>query len=407
MVGSNSDTFTEAFLRTYDTAEVEQLEQINAKLISRIYEAPDKQFGGEGMRFSIRTKGNQSVRYGTEDGALPTAQSESFQQPVVTAALLYATARWTGVLEAKTAKSQFAFVQAGNDAIRMAAKRALKYQEGAFFRDGTGELTQVSSVSGTTVTATSGNIQWLDVNTTVEFYSSGSRVAGPVKVTDVDVLNNTFTTETDVSALLTAGDAVYKAGTHSPTSVTNAEILGTGAALATTGSYLGVSRSDVRVWQAQVLDAGSSDIDEDRLYQAEERILTLAGYDEIENLDIITHPTQFRKFFKLVNSRRRFAGESGSADAGLKYGNGVMWEGKELIQSYNCQRDTIYMIPLSTVQRFTLPGGEMQLDATGQGVVKWVPGFDASFAFWKQYSNIAFRQPNACAKISSLATPSK
>ena len=357
------------------------------------------------MRFFLRTSDSQSVRAGTETGALPTPQNSTFAQPVVTPIKWYATARWTNFAAATSSTSNLAAVKVEKDEINAALKSMNKYKNSSIFRDGTGLLGLVSgSPSTTTITITGGNIYWFKRNMTVEFYSSGSRVAGPVKLTDVDYINNTVSTETNVSSSLTSGDSIYKAGTHSPTSVTNAEWLGIGAALSATNSYLGVARTDERGWQAQVIDGGSADVDEDIMFQGEERVTTLAGEDvNVEDLDVVIHPTQFRKFFKLVSSRRRFMGQS--ADAGLSYQDGVEWEGKKFLFDPDCKRDEVLMIPFHTVKRFTVPGGEQQLDNTGGSVVKWTPNYDAAFAYWKEFSQIAFTVPAACVRIHTLAVP--
>ena len=357
------------------------------------------------MRFFLRSANSQSVRAGTETGALPTPDHATFLQPVVTPIKWFATARWTNFAGAASTSSNMAAVSVAKDEINSALKSMNKYKNSSIFRDGTGALATVaSSAAATVITVTGGNIYWFKRRQTVEFYSSGTRVAGPVKLTDVDYLNNTITTDVDVSGLLTSGEVIYKAGTHSPTNVTNAEWLGFGAMLSATNSYLGVARTDERGWQAQVLDAGGADIDEDRVYQMLERLTTLPGEDiDPSEIDLIINPAQFRKLFKLVNSRRRYSGSS--ADAGLKYGDGVEFGGVTPHRDPDCKRDEMLFVPFQVIQRFTVPGGEQQLDNTGGSVVKWTPNFDASYAYWKEYSQIANRSPSNCGRIHTLATP--
>lgn len=399
MVGTTTTTLDEALLRLYDTGYVTEAQNLTTPFLSSIGDASDFTFGGSDMRFAVEMDGNESVRFGTEDGLLPTPGSVNIKQAVVTAKELYATFRFTGRAQASTANSSHAFTNAVNGSISDAFKRAMVYVEGALFRDGTGALGQVASVASTTVTIDNANIHWFRKNQSVEFFRSGSKVAGPATITATDPANSTITIDSAAAAaLLSDNDVIYKAGTHAPGSVTAKEILGLGAAVAASGDYLGLDRdSDFPDFRGHVIDASSAELDEDQLDRLEERIIDRGGVD-LDSFKIVTSTNQRRKYLNLVRSQKQFSGLS--LDAGY---TSLSHNGRPMMFVYSCPADELYMGDFSKLQKYTLTGGEMKLSDIG-GVIKWAPNYDAGFGYWRAYAEYAVRKPNAFGKLDNLAT---
>ena len=398
MSGINTSNLDEALKRLYNADYVTKAQNISTPFLASIGDATDFTFGGESMRFGVELSGNESVRFGTEDGLLPTPGNITVKQATVTAKELFATFRFTGRAQAATANSAHSFVNAVTGNINDAFQRLKVYEEGAMFRDGTGKLGLINGNPSTAViTVDNGNLHWFRKNQTLEFWRADVKVAGPVAVSSVSASNSQVTLASDISASLLDNDAIYKAGTHNG-SITAREVLGLDAVVGASGSYLGIDRDAEVDFRGHPISMNGADLDEDSLERLEERIMDQGGVESLDAFKIVTSTNQRRKYLELVRSQKRFAGMNMDAGSGE-----LNWNERPIMFVYSCPADDLYMGDFSKLERYTLTGGELKLSDIG-GVIKWAPNYDAGFGYWRGYFEYACRKPNAFGKLDGLAT---
>ena len=398
-------TLGEMLKRLYDSRMVETLQNLSSPLHDYIKRAPDGQVGGSGLFFAVNVGGDDSgYGFHAEDAALPTATNEVVKQATLTPKPFSGTVKITGLAKAISGNDAFSFANGLQYNIDQKLKRMTRYLEGALFRDGTGLLAQFAGAPGATTSAVSvdtpGN-QYIRVNMLVDVLddSTGTRLVSGAKVTAVDRFGGTVTFDTDFSSLVGDNDQLYLAGTQPASGgpVTR-EILGFGAAIATSGSYLGISRTSYPEWKAVSISASNTDLDEDRMYQLQNRI-KIQGGNDTAGFQCVMHPNQMRKFFELVQSRMRFT----DAKAVELKPSVIRWSGMDIIETDQCPTTQIYMGDFSKFQRFAPPGGDLHLSSDfGGEVIKWVPGYDAGLCYARSYSEYAIRKPNAFGTVTSL-----
>lgn len=401
----NTTTMGELLKRVYAPEQVEELQNLEVPVLSYITEAEDKRVGGEGFFFAVDASGDEGYAYVDESARIPDPQNEQVKQAKVSPTVMLGAVRITGLGRAISSQDVMAFARGLQFHMDRKVRRMTAYKESVLFRDGKGKLLEFPAGFTDTSTATTMNngvFSWVRSNMLVEvFTAGGAYVTGPHKVVDVDVVNQTVTFDTDFASSLTATDGIYLAGTQPRTgTLVEREPLGLEAAIATSGSYLNISRATIPEWESNVVDASSTDLDEDRLLQAEQRCYIVGGISmgRVRDFRILIHPFQLRKYFQLVIPRKEFSGMT--FDAGYSK---LGWNGHEFLVTQNCPETTLYMGDFSAWQKFTAPDGNLQIDSTFGSPIKWAPGFDGGMAYWREYCNYAVRKPNSWVKITNLA----
>jgi hypothetical protein len=399
-------TLGDILLNVYDKTGIATLQNLESEMMMKIKESTDHQVGGNGLYFPVNLSGDEGYGFISEQAALPASQNEQIANPVVNPVVFVGAVKITGLARSISTGNALAFANGLQYHMDMKLKRMTAYLDSAFFRTGTGQLAQYAVDPADTAVAnaidTPGS-QWIRRNMLVDifdFSGADALLAQGVKVTDVDLINNTITLATNFGATVGDNDPLYLTGTHIPGVTTPVEIQGLDAGIATTGTYLTIDRGVYREWQSNVIAAAGADLDEDILMQAENRILIVSGapMSTIRGMNLIAHPNQIRKYFENMVPQRQFTGMD--FDAGYSK---LAWNGKPFLFAHNCPRTSLYMGEMSTYQRFTAPGGEMKLDDTFGPVIKWAQGFDAGIAYWRCYQNYAMRAPNRWLRIDALA----
>lgn len=400
----DTTTLGDLLKRVYDPAAVEEAQNLEVPVLGYIGEGSDYRVGGDGLYFAVDMSGDEGYGYIPEQGAIPASQNEQVKQAKVSPTVFVGAVRITGLGRAISSENIMAFAQGLQFHFDKKLRRMTAYKEGVLFRDGQGVLLQYNGGPSDTATAESvdgGSLSWVRRNMMVEIFSSSDVYrAGPVKVTDVDWVDQTITLDTTVSGAAD-NDKIVLAGTQPRTGTFVArEPLGLESAIAKTGSYLTVARSSYPEWESNVVDAGGTDIDEDRFLQAENELYVVGGVSmgRVEDYRILIHPNQVRKYYELIIPRKEFSGMGADASPGR-----LSWNGHEFVISHNCLETTAYMGDFGTWQKFTAPDGQMQIDTTFGPPIKWAPGFDGGIAYWREYCNYAIRMPNHWVKIHTLA----
>lgn len=409
-MATNVTTLGDLLVNVYDKDTVTTLQNLSAPFLAYIGEASDYQVGGKGMFFAVNSSGDEAYGFIGEEQALPQPQNEQTKQAVVNPKIFVGATRISGLGRAISMRDPFAFANGLQNAMDYKLKRMVRYLETAMFRDGTGSLALVNGSPGADTTTTFVNVdtpgsQWLRRNMMVDFFRGTTKVAGPIQVGEVDLITGTgrfLTSTVNLNGVILDNDIMYNAALqqHGVAAAAN-EILGLPAALgATTGSYLGISRTAVPEWQPNRVDAAGANLTEDLLLRAENRVMIVGGVEmsAIKDFRLVMHPNQRRKYFALVVPQKQFTGLA--LDAGYSK---LTWNGHEFVETYNCPRTTVYMGDFGALNKYTAPDGELKIDTSFGPPIKWAQGYDAGLAYWRAYCNYALKKPNAWVELHTLA----
>lgn len=399
MASQTKATLGEILLRVYSAGRVEQLENIQSEMLSKIGEASDLTIGGDSFRFGINTKDDQSFGYHAEDAALFEPGTGVTMQASVTPKVYTGMVKYTGLAKAISSGNPHAFVNAITRLTEQKLQNMASYKEGALFRDGTGLLGTVNGAHVSTDTV-------INVNDPTNFRRgqvidiidpSNNKDGDSETITDVDWVNKTITIAAQVGTALDDGSAIYLEDRQTTFAGSAYEVDGLGSACATTGTYLGISRATYPAFASNVVNAGGAALSEDLLLRAENRPLIVGGVSasEIRNFRMIWHPNQRRQYFKLAIAQRQWTGTQVDLSAKLT------WNGHEAMETFNCPETVMFLGDFSRLEHAVTPEGKLQPDSTG-GVVKWIAGYDSFAMYVRSYDNYFVRKPNALVKVYNL-----
>lgn len=408
---TNTTTMGELLMRVYDGKSITELQNLSSPFMAMLDDAVDFTIGGESFRTPVLASGDESYRYMNENDELPTPQNEEVRQTISNPTVFAGAVRITGLGKAISDGNPRAFANGLQLSIDKKIQRMGLYKEGALFRDGTGRLSAVQTAPAADTTTTPFPIynpgaMWLRRNQIINFKNGAVDRAGAtnVKLTEVNWQGNgsfaTIRTDVNLNAVVSADDDLYLAGTHPAGSVGTPEIAGLDAAIATSGTYAGISRATIPEWKSNVIDAASGDVDEDLLFRSENILKVVGGLTpmEVGSTRIVWHENQQRKYFEVVVPQKQFVGLD--LDAGYKK---LSWNGREFVVAYTCPEDKIYMGNLDAFQRLCAPGGELQMDKTFGTPIKWAQNYDAGICYMREYCQYLVRKPNNFIRLDNLA----
>ena len=387
----------------YSKDAIVELENLETPFLSLLSDAPEVQVGGAGLYFAVTVKGNASAAFRAEGQSIPAPGNPVPKQATVSAKRLLGQAQVDGLAKASTGNNETAFANAFQYALDRELAAALRFKEGAAFRDGTGQLALFNGPSGNTASTAQGvdtpGAHWLKINDRIDVFNTADVLVATATVTDVDPLGDTIKTDTDISGLIADNYKIYKAGTQTTNgSVATAEMLGMAAHIASSGTYLGISRTTYRNWAGNVVDAGSTPVTEDLLFRALNQIEIVGGMTNPAGFKIVMHPDQRRKYLELTLPQKQFSGLN--MDAGYSK---LTFNGMPIVTAYSCPSDVVYIGDFSKLKKVYVPGEELHVESEYNGsAIKWLPGYDACIAYFREYGNMVCTKPNSFVKISAL-----
>lgn len=411
MAGVNTTTLGDLIVRVYDRGTIEELQNLEVPLLNYLGEARDFTVGGKGLYFPVNASGDEGYGFVDENSPLPAAQNEQVLQAQVNPRVFVGAVRITGLGRAISMRDPHSFASGLQYHLDEKLRRMTVYREGALFRDGTGTLCALNGAPPADTTATPYPVDtpgalWLRRNMVIDFKSGAGVTVGTAKLVDVDRIAGTILLDTNLGTgglnVLADNQTLHLAGTQPTGSIIEREYTGLASAIATTGTYLGLPRTGANAvpeWEGNVVDAGSTDLDEDRLLQAENRVLIVGGMSQqaIRAFKVLIHPNQRRKYFELVVPQKQFTGLA--LDAGYSK---LTWNGHEMLETHNAPPRRVWMGDLSRFQKFMAPDGDLKLDTVFGPAIKWAPGFDAGIGYFRSYDQYAVRKPNAFVLIDNL-----
>ena len=225
---------------------------------------------GKEVRRLARYGVNGGVGAGTEEGDLPASAGNNYEQFVTTLKNLYGTIEISDKAVRASENNVGAFVNLLN-AEMDGLVRSSSFNFGRMlFGDGSGVLTTVSAVSGTTVTAAS--VKNLIEGMVVDFISDDTAVTGAAgrRITSVDRDNKTFTVSGTTLTGVAKDDKVCVQGSY------NLELTGLGAIFKTTGTIYGLDRATHK-WLIPYIKTSVGAITETAIQTAIDRLEETAG----------------------------------------------------------------------------------------------------------------------------------
>lgn len=248
----------------------EQLNTAANPLLAKIRQSTADVWGKEVRRLA-QYGVNGGVGAGTEEGDLPSAAGNNYEQFVTTLKNLYGTIEISDKAVRASENNVGAFVNLLNAEMDGLIKASSFNFGRMLFGDGSGVLCTVSSVSGNTVTADS--VKNLIEGMVVDFLDDGSAITGAAgrRITGVDRDNKTFTvTGSALEEAIAAGNAVCVQGSY------NLELTGLGAIFQTTGSLYGLDRATHK-WMIPYIKTKVGAISETVIQTAIDRLEETAG----------------------------------------------------------------------------------------------------------------------------------
>ena len=247
----------------------DQLNTAVNPLLARIRQSTADVWGKEVRRLA-RYGVNGGVGAGTEEGDLPSAAGNNYEQFVITLKNLYGTIEISDKAVRASENNVGAFVNLLSAEMEGLVRSSSFNFGRMLFGDGSGVLAEVSSVSGTTVTV--GSVKNIVEGMVVDFLDEGSAVSGAEgrRILSVDRDNKTFTVSGGTLTGVDEGAQVCVQGSY------NLELTGLGAIFKTTGSLYGIDRATHK-WMIPYIKTSVGAITETAIQTAIDRLEETAG----------------------------------------------------------------------------------------------------------------------------------
>lgn len=401
----NTTTLGGLLKTVYDSKSIQDQQFFKSPLLSKMGEAADASLGGSSFVFPVNVKSDESFAWVPEGQAIPAANNEVVKQASLSPLQLLGQVQITGLAKDISMSSEAAFAKGFQYNIDKKLDSVAVRKEGMLFRDGTGQLALVNetSVPDTTgaVDIDTPGVDQIRPGMNLEFFDTSTNVLeAQAKVTYVDYDNHQITLDQDISSSIGNNSKIFVAGTQTSGAIATREPNGLDNQLATSGTWNGLTLSSFPTLYSNRIAAGSVDVSEDMLQRACNRVEQRTDADPMGgDYSVILNPDQRRKYLDLVVPSKQFTGLS--LDAGYK---SLAFNGMPFVVSNQCQRDRIYVGPISSFERFTTPNGRLQIESEYGGAIKWNPGFDSCVVYFREYSNNAVRHPAAWTVITGLST---
>lgn len=391
--------------RLYSPEEITNLINLESPVLAQCAAEGSAQLGGSGFYFPVRVEANEGHSYITETGDLPAARSSTVLTAVVSPVIHAGVAQVSGLAKAVSSGNAMAFARAFDEQVQTLLSAMAAYREGAFFRDGSGVLTQFNGAVATSAGPhTVDDVANLREGMYVDIVDQGdgtTRHDTAAKITAIDWVNRTVTFSAAVAAAVDDNDYIFITGASQDAN-TDYEPIGVEGALLTSGTYLGLSRSTYSNWQANAMTV-SAFLDEDVLMRALTRITQESGIGRSsQGFKGVLHPQQLDILFKLAIPRVQFTG-GGSFDLGYQGDSSIRFGGLSFVTSYLCPTDKAYIGDWSKFNTLYTPNGHMHIDSEYNGsALKWVATKDVGLMFVKSYHAFACKNPQRFIRLSSI-----
>jgi hypothetical protein len=384
----------DAALKEFYLPRLQSTINTNRILMSRLErDAGKTDVSGRKATFPVNIRPTQAVGARADEGALPTAQSQTYHEVRVTYKFNYGTIRLSHPTIVASRNDKGAFIRVVGsemDGLRRDAKNDINRQ---LFGWGLGSLGTVNAeVAADVATIVMDPGHQIKVGMVIDSYTAANTNTQDINSKTVSAVSgNTVTLSADTGAVVPDGSYIYRedSGNHEMMGLMG--IVDSAAKASGIGTFVtslqNINRSNYPEWNAQVLEAStpgvSREISEDLLDTAQLQVMELAEGDSSFG---VTSTTQFRKIAHLITPDRRYT-PTMTLEGGFK---AVEWAGMPIVWDRDCPvdvngNDMMFMLDESELKIFQL--ADWDFDDTDGAVLHRRAGYaqyDAQLFYYAQ-----------------------
>lgn len=364
----------------------DQLNTAANPLLARIRQSTADVWGKEVRRLA-RYGVNGGVGAGTEEGDLPSAAGNNYEQFVTTLKNLYGTIEISDKAVRASENNVGAFVNLLSAEMEGLVRSSSFNFGRMLFGDGSGVLAEVSSVSGTTVTV--GSVKNIVEGMVVDFLDEGSAVSGAEgrRILSVDRDNKTFTVSGGTLTGVDEGAQVCVQGSY------NLELTGLGAIFKTTGSLYGIDRATHK-WMIPYIKTSVGAITETAIQTAIDRLEETAG----SRVDFIVCSWGVKRALQKLFSESKRNTDVMELEGGYRT---ISYNGIPVVADRFCPDGTMYLLNTQDFCLHQLCDWKW-LEGDDGRVLKQVAGKPVYTATLVKYADLICTRPCGQAMLSGI-----
>lgn len=388
----------DAILKDHDVIQQIQ-DQVNKSTVFLSKLRSETPTSGRKFFFPVKTAVAQGNRAVGENQPLPSAGLGEYDTATGNVKYLYAAMEITGQSIAATKNNKNAFAQALQLSLDDAREGLRLDMQRQVWGDGAGTIGVVEAgvvaAAGATVPVTqpygltyagaleeSAKARPFKRHMAISFLDSAGVYKTSAVITGVSSATGEIIVD-NLAVALVAGDLIVRGEGTGSLNARNAEIDGLGAAMRATGTYLGIDRTLVPEWQANLVN-GAGVISEDVMRIAMDQS-QINGNAEIDLLltDFVTR----RRYESLLQSQKRFVNPM-QLEGGF---TALEFDGKPLVVDKDAPAERIYFLRTSDWTWMMMQDVNW-MDQDGATLAR-VPGKDAYGATLFTYRNLVCKAP--------------
>ena len=366
----------------------EQLNTAVNPLLAKIKQSPADVWGKE-IRRLAQYGVNGGVGAGTEEGALPAAAGNNYEQFVTTLKNLYGTLEISDKAVRASENNAGAFVNLLNAEMDGLIKSSSFNFGRMLFGDGTGVLCKTAdAASGTTVAVDS--VKNVIEGMVVDFLSSaGEPVSGAtgLRIAAVDRTAKTITLASGTLTSVTEGSLVCVQGSY------NLELTGLGAIFKDSGSLYGLDRATHK-WMIPYMKSGVGTLTETALQTAIDHLEETAG--SRVNFIVCSWGVK-RALQEILSADKRFVNTT-QLEGGY---TAITYNGIPVVADRFCPEGTMYLLNTDDFCLHQLCDWKW-LEGDDGRVLRQVPGKPLYTATLVKYADLICTRPCGQAMLSGI-----
>lgn len=371
----------------YLDAVAQQLNTEVNPLLAKIKQSTADVWGKEVRRLA-QYGVNGGVGAGTEEGSLPAAGGNNYDQFVTTLKNLYGTIEISDKAVRASENSAGAFVDLLNAEMEGLLRSSAFNFGRMLFGDGSGILCTVSAVTGNVVTVDS--VKNVIEGMTVDVLDAdGDQVSGVTarRITAVDRTDKTITLSGGALTGVASGCTLCVQGSH------NLELTGLGAIFKDDGSLYGLSRAE-RPWMVPYIKESVGTISENAIQTAIDYLEETAG----SRVDMIVCSWGVKRALQAVLAESRMQTDMAELAGGYRT---ITYNGIPVVADRFCPAGTMYLLNTRDFCLHQLCDWKW-LEGDDGKVLRQVPGKPLYTATLVKYADLICTRPCGQAMLTGI-----
>ena len=371
----------------YLDAVAQQLNTEVNPLLAKIKQSTADVWGKEVRRLA-QYGVNGGVGAGTEEGSLPAAGGNNYDQFVTTLKNLYGTIEISDKAVRASENSAGAFVDLLNAEMEGLLRSSAFNFGRMLFGDGSGILCTVSAVTGNVVTVDS--VKNVIEGMTVDVLDAdGDQVSGVTarRITAVDRTDKTITLSGGALTGVASGCTLCVQGSH------NLELTGLGAIFKDDGSLYGLSRAE-RPWMIPYIKESVGTISENAIQTAIDNLEETAG----SRVDMIVCSWGVKRALQAVLAESRMQTDMAELAGGYRT---ITYNGIPVVADRFCPAGTMYLLNTRDFCLHQLCDWKW-LEGDDGKVLRQVPGKPLYTATLVKYADLICTRPCGQAMLTGI-----